>query len=111
MAAAERTLMLVFGKRLEQLANEHGGTMAFLAVAGISQCLFDDTVAGAGNVTCATMEKVARNLDMSIFELLGLSDEFVSEQLAKINIDLDTLSQKPRALTKPVKKIAVPALS
>lgn len=112
LAAPDRTLMLLLGKRLEQLALEYDGDItAFLARAGIPQNLFDDIVVGAGNVTCATMEKVAKNLGLSIFELLGLSDNLVREQLATIDIDLGTLSDSHRTRAKPAKnKNVVPAL-
>lgn len=93
-AAPERQLVLLLGKRLESLAAAHGTVESFIRKLGLSQGTYYNIVTGRGNPTADSIEKMARRLGMSVFDLLGIPSALVHKELAQKGIVIDDLVDK-----------------
>jgi transcriptional regulator with XRE-family HTH domain len=77
--------------RLQQFEEENGGYEAVAAKAGIAKGTLYAISHGKGNPTFRTLERMARSLDMSVFELLGFRNEDARRALARFGVDYDEL--------------------
>jgi DNA-binding phage protein len=76
---------------LQRLEVESGGYEAVAAKAGIAKGTLYAISHGKGNPTFRTLERMARSLDMSVFELLGFRNEDARRALARFGVDYDEL--------------------
>jgi DNA-binding phage protein len=76
---------------LQRLEVESGGYEAVAAKAGIAKGTLYAISHGKGNPTFRTLERMARSLDLSVFELLGLRNEDARRALARFGVDYDEL--------------------
>src|SRR5579863_2723776 len=87
--------------RLQQLEEENGGYEAVAAKAGIAKGTLYAISHAKGNPTFRTLERLARSLDMTVFELLGFKNEDARRALARFEVNYDELeaavTQKNRA--------------
>lgn len=87
--------------RLQRLEMENGGMEAFLPKTGLARGTYYTILRGIGNPTLRTIERIASNLNMSVFELLGFDVSDARRALKKSGVDYDQLrlaiSKKKRA--------------
>jgi len=77
--------------RLQQLEEENGGYEAVAARAGVAKGTLYAISHAKGNPTFRTLERLARSLDMTVFELLGFRVEDARRALSRFHINYDEL--------------------
>ena len=89
-------LPALVGVRLEQLAAAFPDTTTFAKKVGISVVTYYSLVNGTGNPTALTLERIAHGLGISVWKLLGISDEAVAKELKSHHIDFEELCDTVR---------------
>ena len=116
-ALAAPILPALVGVRLEQLAAAYPDTTTFAKKVGISVVTYYSLINGTGNPTALTLERIAHGLGISVWKLLGISDEAVAKELKSHHIDFEELcdtvrqqarlsDQRSKLRTSAVKKSA-----
>lgn len=75
--------------RLQQIEIENGGTERFQRKLGLARGTYYKIARGLGNPTFRTIERIASVLNMSVFELLGFSNDDARRAMRKTGMDLD----------------------
>lgn len=89
-------LPALVGMRLEQLAAAYPDTTTFAKKVGISVVTYYSLINGTGNPTALTLERIAHGLGISVWKLLGISDEAVAKELKSHHIDFEELCDTVR---------------
>ena len=95
-ALAAPILPALVGVRLEQLAAAYPDTTTFAKKVGISVVTYYSLINGTGNPTALTLERIAHGLGISVWKLLGISDEAVAKELKSHHIDFEELCDTVR---------------
>ena len=93
-------LPALVGMRLEQLAAAYPDTTTFAKKVGISVVTYYSLINGTGNPTALTLERIAHGLGISVWKLLGISDEAVAKELKSHHIDFEELCDTVRQQTQ-----------
>ena len=99
-ALAAPILPALVGVRLEQLAAAYPDTTTFAKKVGISVVTYYSLINGTGNPTALTLERIAHGLGISVWKLLGISDEAVAKELKSHHIDFEELCDTVRQQAK-----------
>lgn len=83
----------LFAIILERKAKEYPNLKAFLDKIGMSLAAYYNLEKGIGNPTFWTVERTAKALGLSVWDMLGIDEKVMRAWLAGQNIDLDKLSQ------------------
>jgi transcriptional regulator with XRE-family HTH domain len=83
----------LFAIILERKAKEYPNLKAFLDKIGMSLAAYYNLEKGIGNPTFWTVERTAKALGLSVWDMLGVDEKVMRAWLAGQNIDLDKLSQ------------------
>ena len=78
--------------RLQQLEKENGGVEDFRKKIGVGRLTYYTMLRGTGNPTMKTIERIAANLGMTPFELLGFDVNDARRALKKSGVDYDELT-------------------
>lgn len=84
-------LAQIIAIRLQQLEAQSADAESLIKQIGVGRGTYFDLVRGRGNPTLRTIEKVAARLDLSLFELVGLTDAEVRRATKRVGIDFDEL--------------------
>ena len=77
-------LLIAFGKRVQSLRERKGLTQEQLEEkSGVNTKYISAIERGKKNVTIKTLEKIAKGLDLELYELCMLSEEPKSEKMVK----------------------------
>jgi transcriptional regulator with XRE-family HTH domain len=87
----------LFAIILQRKAKEHPNLKEFLDKIGMSMAAYYNLEKGIGNPTFWTVERTARALGLSVWDMLGVDEKVMRSWLAGQNIDLDKLSQSVEA--------------
>jgi len=87
----------LFAIILQRKAKEHPNLKEFLDKIGMSMAAYYNLEKGIGNPTFWTVERTARALNLSVWDMLGIDEKVMRAWLAGQNIDLDKLSQSVEA--------------
>ena len=83
----------LFAIILQRKAREHANLKEFLDKIGMSMAAYYNLEKGIGNPTFWTVERTAKALGLSVWDMLGIDEKVMRAWLAGQNIDLDKLSQ------------------
>ncbi len=83
----------LFAIILQRKAKEHPNLKEFLDKIGMSMAAYYNLEKGIGNPTFWTVERTAKALNLSVWDMLGIDEKVMRAWLAGQNIDLDKLSQ------------------
>jgi len=83
----------LFAIILQRKAKEHPNLKEFLDKIGMSMAAYYNLEKGIGNPTFWTVERTAKALGLSVWDMLGVDEKVMRSWLAGQNIDLDKLSQ------------------
>jgi len=83
----------LFAIILARKAKEHPNLKEFLDRIGMSMAAYYNLEKGIGNPTFWTVERTAKALNLSVWDMLGIDEKVMRAWLAGQNIDLDKLSQ------------------
>lgn len=87
----------LFAIILQRKAKEHHNLKEFLDKIGMSMAAYYNLEKGIGNPTFWTVERTAKALGLSVWDMLGIDEKVMRAWLAGQNIDLDKLSQSVEA--------------
>ncbi len=87
----------LFAIILQRKAKEHPNLKEFLDKIGMSLAAYYNLEKGIGNPTFWTVERTAKALNLSVWDMLGIDERVMRAWLAGQNIDLDKLSQSVEA--------------
>jgi transcriptional regulator with XRE-family HTH domain len=87
----------LFAIILQRKAKEYPNLKAFLDKIGMSMAAYYNLEKGIGNPTFWTIERTAKALDLSVWDMLGIDEKVMRAWLAGQNIDLDRLTQSVEA--------------
>jgi transcriptional regulator with XRE-family HTH domain len=83
----------LFAIILQRKAKEHPNLKEFLDKIGMSMAAYYNLEKGIGNPTFWTVERTAKALGLSVWDMLGVDEKVMRAWLAGQNIDLDKLTQ------------------
>lgn len=83
----------LFAIILQRKAKEYPNLKTFLDKIGMSLAAYYNLEKGIGNPTFWTVERTAKALGLSIWDMLGVDEKVMRAWLAGQNIDLDKLGQ------------------
>lgn len=83
----------LFAIILQRKAKEYPSLKEFLDKIGMSMAAYYNLEKGIGNPTFWTVERTAKALGLSVWDMLGIDEKVMRAWLAGQNIDLDRLSQ------------------
>jgi DNA-binding phage protein len=86
----------LFAIILQRKAKEHPNLKEFLDKIGMSMAAYYN-LEGIGNPTFWTVERTAKALGISVWDMMGIDEKVMRAWLAGQNIDLDKLSQSVEA--------------
>jgi transcriptional regulator with XRE-family HTH domain len=87
----------LFAIILQRKAKEYPTLKTFLDKIGMSMAAYYNLEKGIGNPTFWTIERTAKALDLSVWDMLGIDEKVMRAWLAGQNIDLDRLTQSVEA--------------
>lgn len=87
----------LFAIVLERKSKEFPNLKTFLEKIGMSLAAYYNLEKGIGNPTFWTVERTAKALGLSVWDMLGVDEKVMRSWLAGQNIDLDRLSQSVEA--------------
>jgi hypothetical protein len=87
----------LFAIILQRKAKEYPNLKTFLDKIGMSMAAYYNLEKGIGNPTFWTIERTAKALDLSVWDMLGIDEKVMRAWLAGQNIDLDRLTQSVEA--------------
>jgi len=87
----------LFAIILQRKAKEYPNLKEFLDKIGMSMAAYYNLEKGIGNPTFWTVERTAKALGLSVWDMLGVDEKVMRSWLAGQNIDLDKLSQSVEA--------------
>jgi hypothetical protein len=87
----------LFAIILQRKAKEYPNLKVFLDKIGMSMAAYYNLEKGIGNPTFWTIERTAKALDLSVWDMLGIDEKVMRAWLAGQNIDLDRLTQSVEA--------------
>lgn len=87
----------LFAIILERKSKEFPNLKAFLEKIGMSLAAYYNLEKGIGNPTFWTIERTAKALGLSVWDMLGVDEKVMRSWLAGQNIDLERLSQSVEA--------------
>ncbi|MCZ0738170.1 helix-turn-helix domain-containing protein [Phreatobacter sp. AB_2022a] len=101
----EGWLSVLLALRLRQIEAKYSGLKELAQVIGLSRGTLYQLRTGKGNPTIVTVERIARQLNMSVWDLLGRSsdEDQVRDDLNKNGLSYDDISQHIEA-TKAARK-------
>ena len=83
LTAGHNVLQLLIGLRLRQIESGTGSQEEFLKKTGLSRATYFDLRGMRSNARIETLQLLADNLGMSIWELFGLDDKLVATAIRK----------------------------
>ena len=86
-AAGEGWLQVVLALRLRQLSAGSGALDDFAAKCGVSRGTLSALRSGHGNATLQTLETLARNFGISVWNLLGIQGDVVRGSLERFGLE------------------------
>ena len=87
----------LFAIILQRKAKEYPNLKTFLDKIGMSMAAYYNLEKGIGNPTFWTIERTAKALDLTVWDMLGIDEKVMRAWLAGQNIDLDRLTQSVEA--------------
>jgi hypothetical protein len=87
----------LFAIILARKAKEYPNLKTFLDKIGMSLAAYYNLEKGIGNPTFWTVERTAKALGVSVWDMLGVDEKVMRAWLAGQNIDLDRLTQSVEA--------------
>lgn len=101
----EGWLSVLLALRLRQIETKYSGLKELAQATGLSRGTLYQLRTAKGNPTLVTVERIARQLNMSVWDLLSRSsdEEHVREDLNKNGLSYDDISQHIEA-TKAARK-------
>ncbi len=87
----------LFAIILQRKAKEYPNLKIFLEKIGMSLAAYYNLEKGIGNPTFWTVERTAKALGLSVWDMLGVDEKVMRAWLAGQNIDLDKLGQSVEA--------------
>ena len=96
----------LFAIILQRKAKEYPNLKTFLDKIGMSMAAYYNLEKGIGNPTFWTIERTAKALDLTVWDMLGVDEKVMRAWLAGQNIDLDRLTQSVEARRQTRSKFA-----
>lgn len=87
----------LFAIVLARKAKEYPNLKSFLEKIGMSLAAYYNLEKGIGNPTFWTVERTAKALGLSVWDMLGVDEKVMRSWLAGQNIDLEKLAQSVEA--------------
>ena len=87
----------LFAIVLARKAKEYPNLKSFLETIGMSLAAYYNLEKGIGNPTFWTVERTAKALGLSVWDMLGVDEKVMRSWLAGQNIDLEKLAQSVEA--------------
>jgi hypothetical protein len=84
----------VFALILEKKSKEFPDLKTFLETIGMSVGTYYNLVKGVGNPTFWTVERAAKALGLSAWDMIGVDEKVMRAWLAGQNIDIDKVAQR-----------------
>ena len=97
----------MFAIVLARKAKEYPNLKTFLEKIGMSIAAYYNLEKGIGNPTFWTVERTAKALGLSVWDMLGVDEKVMRSWLAGQNIDLEQLAQSVEARRQARMKFSV----
>ena len=102
---ADGWMSILLALRLRQIESKFESYADFADRTGLSRGTLYQLRTGKANPTFQTVEKLARSLEMSVWELMGVRERHIRDDVASFGLNYDEISEHLEASRKVRKRV------